>query len=293
MKIGIIGPGKVGSAILALAAEAGYEIAYVAGRNRDRARRAADLVGSEIPAFSLASVPPTASLIFLTVTDDAIAEVSGLIDRSGGLSSARTLVHCSGVLSSEVLRRSIGANHCQVVSAHPLQTFPDLPTALKGLPGSFWFCEGDTRGLEDIIGVIEQVGGRPQLIPTAFKPLYHAAAVIACNYLVTLVDAALEAASSAGVGRAIALEALHPLMAQTVDNVVRLDTAAALTGPIARGDVATVNAHTELIRSRTPEILDLYLILARRTVALANRKGTLDKTKADQIVQILDETDQS
>ena len=225
-------------------------------------------------------------MVLLTVTDDAIAEVCTELIVSGALEHGPILAHCSGALGSEVLAAARDKCGCSIASMHPLQTFPTVAAALEKLPGAYFFCEGDDEALEVLEKLISDIGAKPVRIGAEGKPLYHAAAVMGCNYLVGLLDAALKLMELSGVEREVSLPALIPLIRATVENVATMGPQAALTGPIARGDVATVGRHVEALAGQ-PNLEALYRALGLWTVDLARRKDSIDPATQDALREVL------
>jgi predicted short-subunit dehydrogenase-like oxidoreductase (DUF2520 family) len=170
---------------------------------------------------------------------------------------------------------------------HPLQSFATAEQAVRLLPGSFCCIEGDPRAVNVLWEAAGALGARVLAIPIEGKALYHAAAVVACNYLVALESAALKLAEAAGLDRGEALEALLPLIRGTVDNIETVGVPACLTGPIARGDVETVRTHLEAIAANAPDVLPLYKLLGLDTVQVAFAKGTLTPDCADELRAML------
>jgi predicted short-subunit dehydrogenase-like oxidoreductase (DUF2520 family) len=287
--IAIIGAGKVGTAVGALAVRAGYRVTAIAGRDRRRTEEASSRIGAEVPVLSPREAAGRAELVLLTVPDGAIeASCRELVD-ARAFARGSVVVHCSGALSSDCLdpaRRELG---CHVASFHPLQSFPAVEAALASLPGSYCFEEGDEAALEALEALGTAIGARCVRIETQHKPLYHAAAVVACNYLTGLLDAALTLATAARIERETAWLTLEPLVRATVENVSRLGTEAALTGPIARGDERTVTAHLAALETSAPELSDLYRALGGWTVELALRKGSIEEKDARALREILAE----
>ena len=172
-------------------------------------------------------------------------------------------------------------------SCHPLQTFPTVAAAVERMPGTYWFCEGHPEALGALEELIRLIGGNPVRIGAGAKTTYHAGAVAACNYLAATVDAGLALCENAGLDRATALAALGPLVRATADNVVRLGPAAALTGPIARGDTTTVRRHLEALADLDEDLLGLYRAVGAWTVRLARSKGTIDAATAGALRRLL------
>ena len=284
--LAIIGPGKVGTAIGILAHSRGYSIAAIGGRNQARAEDAARRMGGP-PACSPRQAAGMGNLVLLTVPDGAIEGLCDELAAVRAFAPGTVVAHCSGALDSTVLLPAREECGCAIASAHPLQTFPTVEAAVGRLPGAYWFCEGDESALLIVERWAAVLGAASvaRLLP-GDKAAYHAAAVLACNDLVALLDAALTAGELAGIQRGQAMIALKPLINATLDNVEALGTEKALTGPIARGDIGTVRRHLTALAA-DPDILDVYRALGRRTVSIALRKGSIDQIMAEQLRDVL------
>ena len=286
-KFVIIGAGTVGRALARLLAEEDYEFLGAAGRTIESARAACSFAGTGRATTDATELTRQADLVFITTPDDAIGAVCAHLGRARALRGDAVVAHCSGALPSTVLgdARSCGAH---VGSLHPLQTFASPEQAAGLLPGSWCCIEGDDLAVEVLEGVALSLSMHVLRIRTESKPLYHAAAIVACNYLVALQNAALKLAAAAGIERADALHALLPLIAGTVNSIETLGIPAALTGPIERGDVETVRRHLEAIAGHAPGLLDLYRVLGREAVEVAVDKGSLTQAQAEAIRDLLE-----
>ncbi|MFW6163336.1 MAG: DUF2520 domain-containing protein, partial [Planctomycetota bacterium] len=170
------------------------------------------------------------------------------------------------------------------MALHPIQTFARVdPTLFEGIVCTL---EGDEQAMDLAAELVRRLGARPAVIGAEDKALYHAALCVACNYLVVLADAGAGLLTTAGLGED-ALDALLPLLGGTLDNLRRVGLPDALTGPISRGDVATVRAHLAQLEARRPDLLPLYRILGRRAIDLALRKGSLGEDDADALRRLL------
>ncbi len=285
--ISIIGPGKVGGALAELAISAGYRVVAVAGRDRARSEAAAARVGPDTRALSPVDAARAGELVFLSVTDASIENVARELGEAKALNHDSVLVHCSGALTSEVLAVAQRDRRVAVASFHPLQTFPTVEQAVASLPGSHCFLEGDSRALEVLETFGSAIGTHCVRIETRAKLLYHAGAVIACNYLCTLMDAALVATEAAGIERHTAWLALQPLVQATLENIAKLGPEAALTGPIQRGDPKTVELHLRALSASAPELMTLYRALGSRTLDLAKRSGGQDDASLAALREVL------
>ncbi len=285
-RFAIIGAGTVGRALARLLVGRDYEFLGAASRSIQSARDACEFAGAGRATTDAAVLARESDLVFITTPDDAVGDVCAHLGRARALRAEAVVAHCSGALSSNVLgdARSCGAH---VGSLHPLQTLASPAQAVALLPGSYCCIEGDEAAVEVLECVARALDMHPLRIRTEAKPLYHAAAIVSSNYLVALQAAALKLAVAAGIDRADALPALLPLIKGTVSNVEALGIPAALTGPIARGDLGTVRRHMELLVAEVPDLLDLYRVLGRETVEVARDRGTLSRDAAAELLDLL------
>ena len=285
--VAIVGCGTVGTAIGKLLRNIDYRISGVATSNLETARRAAGVTGSERFSDCPWEVTRGADVVFITMPDDLIESTCMSVSKHRGFDKNAVVVHCSGALSSDILSsaRDCGA---AVATLHPLQSFASVEQAVSLVPGSFCTIEGDSGALPIVRAMIEDLGGILLEITAEKKTLYHAAAVAASNYLVTLIHLALELNEAAGLPSDTSFNALLPLIRGTLSNIGTKGIPGGLTGPIARGDVATVSAHLKAIEKDAPDLLLLYRCLGLYTVGLAKAKGTLNKRAGDKLVALLE-----
>ena len=273
--VSIVGPGKVGTAIGVLAARAGWPVAAVAGGAPGRAEAAAKTIGHGVRACGSADAARAGEIVLLTVPDDAIANVCEELADAGAFQQGAVVAHCSGSLAGDVLAAARERGDCAVASMHPLQTFPTASAGVARLPGTHWFLEGDAAAVERLGPFVEAVGGVPAGIDAGAKALYHAAACVACNYLAALMDTAAAMAQPAGIDRDTWLAAAGPMVRAGLENTLQMGPEAALTGPIVRGDAATVARHVEALASLPVPLQSVYAVLGGYSVELASRAGRL------------------
>ncbi len=182
--------------------------------------------------------------------------------------------HCSGSLPSAVLP----FEHCQSASVHPVHSFANPSHSVQHFAGTYCTAEGNASALEVLLPAFAAVGGIPITITAADKALYHASTVMACNYLVTLMDASLESLQLAGISPEQGTLMLRPLVEQTLQNCFNNGSRSALTGPISRGDSSTVNRHLQAL-TKHPSLFELYRALGQRTLPIAEQQanGSLDE----------------
>jgi predicted short-subunit dehydrogenase-like oxidoreductase (DUF2520 family) len=282
LRVGVVSAGRVGAALGAALARAGHEVfavSAVSGPSRDRAARL-------LP--SAAVLPPdevveAAQLVLLAVPDDQLRPlIAGLAD-TGAWRPGQLVVHTSGAQGIGVLDPA-AARGVVALALHPVMTFTGRSEDLDRLLGATWgvTAEDSMRPVAELLVV--EMGGEPVWVPEAARPLYHAALTIGSNHLVTLVNDAVDLLGAVGVtdGRRL----LAPLLSASLDNVLRLGDAA-LTGPVSRGDVATVQAHRRTLVDEGAAVLPAYLAMARRTTERALASGRLDAEQASALLEAL------
>jgi predicted short-subunit dehydrogenase-like oxidoreductase (DUF2520 family) len=233
----------------------------VVGRGRvgGSLAKAAELAGIDVRLVSRGEEIGEAGAVLLCVPDDAIAEAC----RRVAGSSPILVGHVSGASTLDVLAaaREGGAS---TFSLHPLQTFADGETAVSGTPAAI--AGSDETALSFARSLAETLGMRPFEVPEESRAAYHAAAAMASNLLVALEESAAELVERLGIEDA--RELLAPLVLRTAANWAERGSAA-LTGPIARGDQATVERHRAALAETAPELLPAYDALATRAEAVA------------------------
>lgn len=284
--VSIIGSGTVGTAVGHLLKSKGYDIKGVAARRLEHAESAVAFIGAGSAGTDIVEAASGADWVFITTPDKAIREACEAIAAGGGFKKSALVVHFSGALSSEELE-SAARQGARVISLHPIQSLASVEQAVKNLPGSFFSMEGDPDAADEGREIVDALGGLLVVIPTGKKALYHAGAAIASNYLVSVVDFAVSVFENLGMERDDALKAIFPLIQGTVNNIEKVGVPDALTGPIARGDVGTVQGHIEALLHTMPERLELYRQLGAYTVKVGREKGSLREEDAERLLQIL------
>lgn len=278
--VAIIGPGKVGTAVGFLLRSAGYEITALSGRSAASCRRALPLTGGKILS-DMAGATRLADCMLITVSDDAIRSVCNTL-ASGASLKGKKVIHMSGAGGLDLLQSARDAG-ARVGSIHPIQSFADARGAIENIPGSTFGITVD-RGIRSwAVRFVRDLGGRPFFVSEADRPLYHAAACLASNYLVTLMHAAEEIYLSLGLSPDRAVRAFWPLVKGTIRNIESRGIVQSLTGPIARGDIGTVEKHLAALQTDFQTLIDFYCRTGSLTVDIALKKGTLSRQRALEI----------
>jgi predicted short-subunit dehydrogenase-like oxidoreductase (DUF2520 family) len=194
----------------------------------------------------------------------------------------QAMVHTSGLLGAEALSPAMAAG-TQVGAFHPLVAFADTERAVEALKGATVAIEGDPQLADLLARMAEAIGAVPVRLAPGSKTAYHAAAVLAAGGVVALLDAIAEVGRVAGLDEAGSLAVYGPLIRQTLGNASAIGIRNALTGPMTRGDVGTLEAHLDELARHAPDALEVYLALARRELALAEGRGALAPEVADRL----------
>ncbi len=282
LRVGVIGAGRVGTVLGAALARAGHQVVAASAVSEASVERAARL----LPGAAIrqpGAVLEDASLVLLTVPDDALPGLVAGLAATGAPMEGRLLAHASGRHGVAVLDPAtrLGA---LPLAIHPVMTFTGRPDDVDRLTGiSFGVtAPGELRQVAEAL-VIE-MGGEPVFIEEASRSLYHAALASGANHLITLVVQAAELLGVAGVPDPARM--LSPLLFAALDNALRLGDAG-LTGPVARADADTVAGHIEALREVSPEALRAYLALARLTADRALAAGILTAPAAQRLLDVL------
>lgn len=270
--LSIVGCGKVGRSLGRLwAGTQVFAVHDVLNRSQQSALDAVVFIGAGRPIDDYADLRP-ADIYLIATPDDRIEDCCGALAASGQLSSACVVFHCSGALGAGALRR---ATQCgaAVASIHPIRSFARPEQVVRDFSGTYCGSEGDRRALDTLNDGFAAIGAKLVAIDGEKKILYHAAAVFASNYLVTLLDLAQHAYVEAGIAPDIALKLIEPLVRETADNVFQLGPPAALTGPVSRGDTATVERQLKAVANWNQAYGDLYRDFAALTADLAARRN--------------------
>lgn len=231
---------------------------------------------------ALQPLPEGTTVLVLAVPDRALPEVAHGLARVGPAPRGCAALHVSGALSADVLAPLHAAGY-SVGSLHPLQTLADPWDGVRRLVGAWFAVAGEPAALSTARRLVRALEGRDFVVAARDRPLYHAAAVFASNYLVALAETGIQLFEQAGVPADAAPEAVYSLMRGAIANLEQLGVTSGLTGPVARGDVDTVRMHLARLSADERE---LYCALGRRTLAIARAAG-LGGERADELDRLL------
>lgn len=282
VKIGFIGAGTVGTALAIRLSGQGYPVVAVSSRTGLSAERLSSRVKGCRVYSTNQGVADNAEFVFITTPDMVIPIVATQVKWHPN----QSVVHCSGADSTDVLEpaRQVGAT---VGGFHPLQTFAGELQAVANIPGSTFGLEATQPLLSVLKEMTKALNGTWVVLKPSDKVAYHVAAVLASNYLVTLVKLATDLWQTFDVPREQATTALLPLLKGTLNNIGNIGIPNCLTGPIARGDIGTVQKHLQVLRQLAPEVVSTYRELGYQTVPIAISKGKIDTIQAKELHKIL------
>ena len=288
--LNIIGSGRVGRACGRMWGRAGvFEIQDVLTRSRESAEEGVKFIGAGKAVAHLGEMRP-ADVWMVATRDDAIVPSAETLAKSGKVTPDDIVFHVSGATPSTDLAAVKGGG-ALIASVHPIKTFTDAEKAVRTFAGTYCAAEGDPEALDVLRPAFEKIGARLFDITAALKPVYHSGGVFACNYLVALIEGAVQAHEKAGIPRAASLNTLEPMVRETVDAIFRQGTERALTGPISRGDVATVQRQLAAVERWDPAMAGLYRGLGRIAVDLARRDGRLDANRSAELEKLFKRQD--
>jgi predicted short-subunit dehydrogenase-like oxidoreductase (DUF2520 family) len=267
----IVGAGRLGTVLGSALVRRGWQVEVIVDINARAARGSRRIIGRGRVSTSLAAAARTRGMVIIAVPDDAIAAVASALARSGGLWAGRDIVHTSGLLPARILA-PLAERGARVASLHPVQAFPRKDAPASIFKGITWGIEGDPTAIETAEEIVRMLRGNVLLLSENDKPLYHAACTLASNALIALEWTAADVLRRTGVSEEAASATLFPLLQGTLQNVKSLGLEKSLTGPILRGDVATVHKHLEALGGDAATS-QVYKVLGKQTLRLAAKSG--------------------
>ena len=279
LTLSCIGAGRLGKTLCHLFAQH-LHIGHIINCSEDSARLAVKFIG----AGQARRVPVDSADIWLIATpDNEIKAASAVLRTASVLRESDTVFHCSGALNAAELDIS----DCHTASVHPIHSFADPQQSISQFAGTPCGMEGNRSALDRLQLLFERVAAKPFVIDSQQKALYHAATVMTCNYLVSLLELAQKMLTAAGVSPQQGVNPLEPLIRQTLDNYFNTDAISALTGPISRGDTATVASHIQALQQQPNNWQQVYRALGNTTRAIAAKQGQASAENLSAIDRLL------
>jgi predicted short-subunit dehydrogenase-like oxidoreductase (DUF2520 family) len=281
--IGIVGTGRVAQTLGRLLSENGRPVAAIAGRNPGRTALAALFIGGRTTPVTIEELPALSSHVLIAVSDRGVEPVAEILAKSGF--RCGVALHTCGAKGPQALA-VLENQGISCGALHPIQSFASAEQGVASVVGSSFGIDGNPEALRWASSIVALMGGRSLRISPQHRGLYHAAAVMASSYIAALIYAAVAILAAAGVERSTALMALAPLVRTSGESSLDLGPVEALTGPIERGDNATVLAHLEDLRSLPDPVRRLYCSAGELVVQMASLRGLQD-AKAAELQEML------
>ncbi|OEU60518.1 MAG: hypothetical protein BA870_09290 [Desulfuromonadales bacterium C00003094] len=288
--LSIIGCGNVGKTLGRLwSQEKVFSIGDILNRSEESGSAAVRFIGAGRAVVGIAEMSP-AEVFLISTPDEYIVESCSALAASGLLRTGDLVFHCSGALPSIDLISAKGAGAC-IGSVHPVKSFANPAVSAETFSGTFCGMEGDDQALGILRPAFEAVGGKIFAINPQFKTIYHAAAVMTCNYLTSLVEIGAQAYLKAGLDRETSMQVMEPIVRGTVENIFNSGTVGALTGPIARGDHSTVSKQLAALSDWNPRLGNLYRDLGATALELSRLQGTAPPDSLAALAKLLEQRD--
>ncbi|MGH3660377.1 MAG: Rossmann-like and DUF2520 domain-containing protein [Micromonosporaceae bacterium] len=282
LHVGVIGAGRVGSVLGAALGRAGHHVVAAAAVSQASLTRAARLL-PEAEVLPSDQVAAQADLLLIAVGDDSLEPLVRGLAETDSIRPGQLLAHTSGAHGVAVLEPAVRLGALPM-ALHPVMTFTGRDEDLDRLAGISYGVTAPDELRPVAEALVLEMGGEPEWIAEADRPLYHAALAHGANHLTTLVNEALQLLRQAGIEHPERM--IAPLLSAALDNTLRLGDGA-LTGPVARGDAGTVAGHVSVLASRAPDAVAAYLALARRSADRALSSGRLRAVDAEALLGVL------
>lgn len=285
-QISLIGAGAAGQAMIFALHHLGYPISAIASRSYDSAKACATKVSASIATTDLTQAAIAGDIVVIATPDTIIETVACEIAANGAFRQGQLVMHLSGALSSDALHAAAEAG-ADTLAFHPVQTLASGEQGAKLLQKAYFCLEGGDRALHLGRELAQGLSGKVITLSKEQKGTYHAALCIASNYLVTLEQIAVKMLGHAGIENQTALNLLMPLIQGAVDNLNQSGIPQALTGPISRGDIATLEKHLQALDQLPENMGDIYKRLGIESVELGRAKGSMAPGSEEEILRLL------
>lgn len=284
--VAIVGVGAVGTVLAQALHESGYRVDAIFSRTAASAQQLATRVTASVGSTSYDALPSEIRLVFLCVPDDVIVDVARALAEVDHGWNKTVVAHTSGARTARALS-PLSERGAAALSFHPMQTFA-RSTPTNAFDGIVVGLEGDDRGVAAGEPLARALGARPLVLTAEEKTRYHCAATLASNGLVALAGVVEDVFGDLPSDASLtATDVVAPLVEQTWRNVEAYGPERALTGPVARGDRETIEAHLDVLASEAPQFIPVYLSLSTEMVWIAVRGGQLDADRAQSLLRML------
>jgi len=282
----IIGVGRLGSALAQALYRNGYSIIGLIDQNLFRAEQVSNFVNPEVCSKDIFDIIAV-DIIFICVPDDIIAVVVSQLENQFKQNKiAKFVFHCSGALTSDVFD-PLKKYDVAGASLHPIQTLAGREDDWRKLSNIYFGVEGDWQAIKKASEIIDKLKSNRIIIPKEFKSMYHLACTIASNYLVSLVVPTVDIFKKMSFSETEILKMLHPLLSTMLSNLTEKGIAGALTGPISRGDSATIRKHIETLSNNLPFYESMYKLHGKILLSLNSIRESISDEKYQELMKLL------
>ncbi len=285
--IAIIGAGRLGASLGYSLSQKGYTIMAVSTRTKQSAEESGQLIGQGSPLTDNAQAAHLARIIILSIPDDDILKVVKELDSQDLDWEGKLVFHCSGLHPSSLLH-DLDSKGALTASVHPNQSFPRKLKDANTFQGVYFALEGREQARAMAEKIVRDLGGLPFVIRAEDKPVYHAACSVASNFFVALLDVAVSMLQQCGLKKSAGQDILLPLVERTLQNVKKLNTSEALSGPIVRGDHKSVKNHLEALE-KFPPYHRMYICLASQALEIAKRREEISPERIKALEDLLED----
>jgi predicted short-subunit dehydrogenase-like oxidoreductase (DUF2520 family) len=283
LTVGVVGAGRVGTALGAALARAGHRLTGASGRSDASSAHISGRL-SGVPHRRAGDVVRGADLVIFAVPDDALGPLVAHLGESGAFRPGVIVAHTSGAHGIGILHPAT-ARGALPLAIHPAMTFTGAADDVDRLTAGISFGVTAPDELRKLAAdLVAELGGTAEWVPDERRALYHTALAHGANHLITLVNEAMDRLRDAGVVHPE--QVLSPLLHVSLDNALAMSDAA-LTGPVSRGDAGTVAKHLDTLAEVAPDSVPSYLALARRTADRAIAAGRLSPADAEPLLGVL------
>ncbi len=287
MRIGFVGAGKVATAFGRYLHAHDVKISGYHDHHPEKTAHACQTTTSNTFAH-MSELAAGSDIILIATQDDKIQAACDSLCQGSHIGAHHLVGHLSGVHSSQILK-SAAQQKAAVFSLHPLQAFADEQAAVNDLPNTFFSLESEDQRADAVEAILASMGNPCFRIGPEKKTLYHLAACVLSNYLVTVMDSGLAVLEESGIDPQQGFAAMQPLISGTLSNIAKKGTAEALTGPIARGDAGTIRQHLEALDDHGLEAAKtFYSFVGLKTLELAQRQILKAPDRAAALRQVLE-----
>ncbi len=284
--LNMIGCGKAGRTLGHLWHRAGiFNIGGVLTRSIESATAAVEQMGAGTP-LRLLSELESAELTLIATPDQEIKGIATSLASGAVLDRDSIVFHLSGALDSSLFRQA-GLEQVNVASVHPLRSFADPNLSAAEFVGTWCGFEGESETEHSLYSAFEKIGARMFRIEPDRKLIYHAASVMVSNYINALIESGINTFQLAGIDRQTVSAMIAPIVRNTCDNIIKSDPGSALTGPIMRGDWQIVERELENLRELDPNLGDVYRVLGKATLSLAESNSLLTAEQISKLGKVL------